>query len=133
MFKIVLVVAVLLGIAWSYAPTRQQIAVRLVQVAEKLGPVGDVVLNPVRKYSTQSEVGFIVDQIRMARLEGRQMPGERTFAGWLKQRVKTKWKGVDAWGFPYYLTQKQMQFTVGSVGPDGKRGTGDDIRETVQF
>ena len=133
MLKIILVGAVLLGAAWAYGPTRERIASALVPVAERLGPVGDLVAAPVRRYTVQTELDFIADQILMHRTEGREVPTEQTFQTWLKKTVKTRWGGKDAWGSPYFLTQRRNQTAVGSVGPDGQRGTEDDLREPVVY
>lgn len=133
MVKMVLVVAVILGAAWSYGPTRQKMTNALVPVAERLGPVGELVLTPIRNYATQTEIEFIADQIEMHRTEGREVPNEKTFQSWMKKRVKTRYDGRDAWGTPYFLLRREPQWTVGSAGRDGERGTADDIREPVVF
>lgn len=133
MLKVVLVVLVLLGAAWGYPPTRTQMAHALLPVAERLGPAGEYVSRPVRRYNARTEISFVLDQIAMARTEGRPTPTGRSFQEWLKARVKTKNNGKDIWGNEYYLTVDGTTFTVGSVGPDGERNSPDDITKSKTF
>jgi Type II secretion system (T2SS), protein G len=62
--------------------------------------------------------------IRLGRAEG--FPAR--FSSWLRR----DYSGVpeDPWGHEYYLEEERGRYTVGSVGPDAKQGTADDITET---
>jgi hypothetical protein len=133
MFKTLFILVVLMGFAWGYPPTRARMVLGLQPVLERLGPVGDAIVTPVERYSARQEVAFIVEQIRMHKNEGRELPDEKTFQRWIDKRLSTKNRGRDPWNQPYYLLKVSGQVTVGSVGEDGARGTADDIRKTVPF
>ena len=133
MIKAILGALVLLGFAWGYPPTRARMIRGIEPVAEALGPAGDLVALPIQRYNAQTEINFVVDQIRMHKNEGREIPDERTFQKWLGERVKTKNRGRDPWNRPYFLLKVSGQVTVGSVGEDGARGTEDDLKKTLQL
>ena len=59
--------------------------------------------------------------VRLSRAEG--LP--TGFEGWLRR----DYSGVaqDPWDNVYYLQTGRRDYTVGSMGPDGVQGTGDDI------
>jgi hypothetical protein len=131
MFKLILIVLVLLGFITAHPPTRSRIASAAAPALEKLGPVGAYALRPVHGFTAQNEVDFIADQIKLANEVGRETPKDDTFQDWLvKRRVTTRNSGKDPWGAPYYLTRKDKRFTVGSLGPDGRKNTEDDIIAT---
>lgn len=133
MWKNGLIVLVLLGFAWSYPPSRRSMTNALAPALERLGPAGDWMMEPTRRYDARNEIEFIVDQIGMARTEGRPLPTARSFQQWLQQRVTTKRGGKDPWGEPYYLVVVSGTLSVGSTGPDGARNTADDLKRTVSF
>jgi hypothetical protein len=133
MFKTVFVVLVLVGFAWGYPPTRARMVLGLRPVLEKLGPVGDVIVKPVQRYSASQEVNFLLEQLQMHKTEGREIPDERTFQKWIAKRVSTKNQGRDPWDNPYFLLKLSGKVTIGSVGEDGARGTADDITKTIPF
>jgi len=134
MWKALLFVMVGLGFAWGYPPTRAHLVYRSQPALEKLGPVGDRIILPVQRYSTKQELDFILNQISLARTEGKEVPDAKTFQRWLSKRVLTKNQGKDPWGHPYFLLRPTGgTLTAGSVGPDGKSGTADDLRMTMPF
>jgi hypothetical protein len=133
MAKKVLIVILLIGFAWAYPPTRARMALYAQPVLERMGPVGDRMVLPIQRYNTRTEINFILDQIHLAKTEAKEIPDERTFHRWMSKRILTKNNGKDPWNHPYYLIRVSGMFTVGSVGPDGQRGTGDDLRKSVQF
>ncbi|MGH7500300.1 MAG: type II secretion system protein GspG [Longimicrobiales bacterium] len=134
MLKAILIVVVLLGFAWGYPPTRSHIVYRLEPALVMLGPVGRWIIRPVQRYSTKQELDFILDQIVLARTEGKEIPDAKSFHVWLSKRVLTKNQGKDAWGNRYFLIRPRSgSLTAGSIGPDGKSGTEDDIRLTIPF
>jgi len=61
---------------------------------------------------------------RLGRGEGLP-PG---FEGWL--RVYYSGPETDPWGNTWYLIPARTTYTIGSMGPDGERGTDDDLTET---
>jgi hypothetical protein len=62
--------------------------------------------------------------VRLGRAEG--LPDN--FEGWLRRDYSGP--ETDPWGNSWYLAQGRNSYTVGSMGPDGERGTDDDITET---
>ena len=133
MFKTVMTVVILLGFGWAYPPTRARIVLAAKPALEHMGPVGDVLSRPIQRYTTSTEVKFILDQILMSRTEGREVPDAQTFQRWMARRIVTKNAGKDSWGNPYFLIRTGGLLTVGSVGQDGQRGTEDDIKESIPF
>jgi hypothetical protein len=133
MMKVLIIVLVLAGFAWAYPPTRARIVHGVEPALVRLGPVGTRLMIPVQRYTTAQEVEFIKNQIGLARMEGRELPDERTFPRWLAKRVVTRYNGNDPWGSPYYLMRVNRTMTVGSMGQDRQRGTEDDIRKSVAF
>lgn len=132
MLKLVLVLLVAIGFATAHPPTRERIATAAAPALAKLGPVGRVLLRPMHKVTAHNEVEFLLDQIELAKILGKDIPTETSFQNWIKQRVKTsagvRITGRDPWGSPYYLSRSQTAITIGSHGPDGERNTPDDIR-----
>jgi hypothetical protein len=61
--------------------------------------------------------------VRLGRAEG--LPDN--FEGWLRRDYSGP--ETDPWGRSWYLIQGRSSYTVGSLGPDGDRGTEDDITE----
>lgn len=133
MFKTLGILVILTGFAWAYPPTRARMLLAAKPALVRMGPVGDKVLTPIQRYQTRQELKFILDQISLSKTEGRELPEAQTFQRWISQRLLTKNNGKDTWGHPYYLIRVGGQVTVGSVGQDGRRGTGDDIRESMHL
>lgn len=134
MVKLVLVLLVVIGFLSAHAPTRSRIGAAAAPALEKLGPAGDFLLRPVRRWTAKSETDFIIDQIGLAKTMGRDTPTEAKLQEWLKQRrVRTRYNGKDPWGSEYYLMRDKTSFTIGSFGPDRERNTPDDIRSTGSF
>ena len=123
---------VLLALAWAIPPARMRLTAFAAPVLHKLGPVGDKLLSPTRRYATQNEVTAIARMIANDQDEGRQLPEERTFNYWLVRRVRSE-DGIDVWGNKFWMKRTQKIVTVGSNGPDGERGTKDDVSHTANF
>ncbi|HSM61346.1 MAG TPA: type II secretion system protein GspG [Longimicrobiales bacterium] len=47
------------------------------------------------------------------------------FEGWLRRDFAAS--AMDPWGNLYFFESRRRGFLVGSLGPDGRRGTEDDI------
>ncbi|HSH75432.1 MAG TPA: type II secretion system protein GspG [Longimicrobiales bacterium] len=62
--------------------------------------------------------------VRLGRAEG--LPDR--FDGWIRRDYSGP--ETDPWGNPWFLVAARRTYTVGSMGPDGERGTDDDITET---
>ena len=127
MIKKLLVVAVLLGAAWSFPASRA----RMVQLGEpllvRMGPVGQRVLNPVRRYNTAQEIELLVRELGHDHTARNPLPNPRNFQAWVEANATSGRDGRDAWGNPYYLRRDRQGLTVGSAGEDGAMETADDI------
>ncbi len=62
--------------------------------------------------------------VRLGRGEG--LPG--AFDGWLRRDYSGP--ELDPWENPWFIEPGRRTYTVGSMGPDGERGTLDDITVT---
>jgi hypothetical protein len=116
--RLVLLVVLLLGIAMAVPSTREQIQVGAVT------PVRDAIgtrLVPRR-------LDAMADQLdaRLARAD--RLPAPDNFQGWLRRDYTGP--EVDPWENIWYIQIGRRSSTVGSMGPDGQRGTADDITET---
>lgn len=115
MGKIILFLIVLLGAAMAIPSTRAKIE-------EAATPVMD----GFRARLVPSRLSAMADQLEARLKRGEGLPA--SWDGWLRR----DYSGVpeDPWGNLYYLENGRRGFTVGSMGPDGEKGTEDDIRET---
>ncbi|HUF49807.1 MAG TPA: hypothetical protein VMN60_03180 [Longimicrobiales bacterium] len=128
----ILIIVVIIAVAWAIPPVRGKLSTGAIPILEKLGPVGDVVITPVRRFSAKSQVTHILRLIANDYNEGRELPDERTFQRWLRRRAPDA-NANDPWGRPYWLTRGNGTLTVGSSGLDGRKGNGDDVKHTVPF
>lgn len=84
------------------------------------------VLNPMFTMATRSEMDKIAREVQtMDRTRG-GLPDPRDFESWLETRY-TGDAMRDSWGNVYVLVVRQDEFDILSFGPDGLRGTPDDI------
>ena len=133
MFKFLVIFVLLLGAAFGIPPIRNRIAGPLDPVLSKLGPVGEKMQNPVRRWATKNEEMLIIRKLAEHHNQRRDMPSPLGFQGWIKQNFRSGSNdaGLDPWGRPYYLVHTRQRITVGSQGPDRKRDTSDDVRVSV--
>jgi hypothetical protein len=131
--KKILIVVIALAFIWAIPSVRAKVSAKAVPVLERLGPVGAAVLNPARRYATQNEVVGIARLMKDDQQEGRPLPGENdNFTDWLRRRIVHE-DGKDVWGNPFWYRLTGITVQVGSSGPDGKRGTRDDVTHTTKF
>jgi hypothetical protein len=123
---------VILAVIWAVPPVRERIATATVPALERLGPVGDVLINPMRRMSAKNKARAITRQATIDRNEGRPAPEPQSFRSWITRRMPDE-TGLDPWGRPYWLDRRTGSLTVGSSGPDGIRNTADDVSHTVAF
>ena len=133
MIKKLLVVAVLVGAAWSVPASRAY----MVRVGEplllRMGPLGERFLDPARRYNTGQELDLLLRQLRQDYTARQRLPNTRTFRAWVEANTTSGRAGADAWGNAYYLRQDRAGITVGSAGSDGQVGTEDDITRVLPF
>ena len=110
--KIFMLLLVALGIAMAVPSSRA----RLVEEATP-------VLDSFKARLVPSRLEAMADQLEVRIGRGESFPAN--FNGWLDR----SYSGIpeDPWGQYYYLETSRRRFTVGSAGPDGEKGTPDDI------
>lgn len=116
--KLFLLIIVALGIGMAVPSTRQA-------MMDKAQPV----LDNARGRLVPSRLDAMADQLEARVGRGEGFPNN--WPGWLQR----DYTGVpeDPWGNLYYLDNNRSGFTVGSMGPDGQKGTEDDIKEERRF
>jgi hypothetical protein len=119
--KLFLLVILLLGVAMAVPSTRAEIQERAVTP----------VWNAVGARLVPRRLDAMANQLdaRLSRAE--RLPGPDNFAGWLRRDYTGP--EVDPWDRPWYIQVGRRTYTVGSMGPDGQQGTGDDITETREI
>ena len=87
----------------------------------------------VRPYVDAGKAQYVPRQLRVmadqldARLRRAERLPSENFSGWLRRFYTGS--ETDPWGNEYYLVSGSRDYYVGSMGPDGQQGTGDDITE----
>src|SRR5688572_22428889 len=130
--KAFLIVLLLIGAAFGIPSIRNRIVGPLDPLLSKMGPLGEKIATPARRWQADQEEKLILRRIEEERSQHRPMPAPRTFQSWLKTNVPDlNWKGNDPWGRPYYFIHNRQITTIGSEGPDRLRDTPDDVRLTA--
>ena len=127
-----LIILVILAVAWAIPAVRGRIGVALLPVAEKLGPVGDFIATPARRFSAKNDQTNIARIISTDFNEGRPVPTAQTFQVWLKRRAPQV-DPKDPWGNLYWMARGRGELTVGSNGADGRKDTSDDVKHSIPF
>ena len=133
MVKYVVIFIFILGAAFGIPAIRNRIAGPLDPVLSKLGPIGEKIQTPTRRWATKNEEMLIIRKLAEQHNQQKEMPSPLAFQSWIKQNFKGRGTeaGLDPWGRPYYLIHTRNQITVGSQGADRRRETPDDIRVSV--
>jgi hypothetical protein len=129
--KKIFIVVVLIAIIFAVPQLRSRVGATALPLLERLGPVGMALITPARRSATHHEVVEIARLIKADHEEGRPMPDEN-FTEWLRRRIVRE-DGIDVWGNPFWIRLTGITVQVGSNGPDGKRGTRDDVTHTTKF
>jgi hypothetical protein len=128
--KFVITIIVILALVWALPPVRERVSTRAVPMLERLGPAGGALLSPARRMAARSQATSFARTLSRDSKEGLPLPNEQGFHNWLRQRLPDE-TGLDPWGNPYWMQRRNVSVTVGSNGPDGRRGTSDDVTHTV--
>lgn len=130
--KAFLIVILLIGAAFGIPTIRNRIVGPLDPLLSKLGPAGDRIANPARRWQASQEAMLILRRIAEDRNLNKPGPSPLTFQNWVKANVRgLKWQGNDPWGHPYYYIHTRQNMTVGSQAQDRLRDTEDDVRVTL--
>jgi len=112
---LVLVIAFAVGL---YFPESRAV------IADYASPVVD----PYLSMSTEAEMEDILDEVKTYQRENfERLPSERDFDEWIEARFAGE-GSVDGWGRGYEYRVDRGQIYLISWGPDGERGTEDDIQ-----
>ena len=126
MIKTFIIAIAILAALWTAPPARARMLLIAQPALEKLGPVGERLLTPAKVYATKNDLSALVRLVAIERNEMRPVPAQHEFGAWAKR----KWgeDPIDRWGNAYWIRNAQGNVVLGSNGPDGKRGTADDIQ-----
>ena len=114
MGKIILVLLVVLGAAVAIPSTRAKIE-------DAAAPL----MNSVRAKLVPRRLEALADQLESRMARGQGVPA--SWEGWLRRDFSGP--ELDPWGNQWFMETGRQGITVGSMGPDGARGTDDDITE----
>ncbi|HSJ13633.1 MAG TPA: hypothetical protein VK939_04405 [Longimicrobiales bacterium] len=127
--KLIIALAVLAAL-WTVPPVRARITLIAEPALERLGPVGERLITPAKVYATRNDLDALMRLVAIERNEMRPIPSDKDFPVWARR----KWgEPIDRWGTPYWIRQAPRTVILGSNGPDQKRGTEDDITQTLTY
>lgn len=113
MGKLIMILIVALAIGMSVPRTRAMIE----------GEVKPLV-DHFKVKITNGRLKAMADELAVRLNRGEGYPAN--WSGWLEMDFSGD--PIDLWGHQYYMTSSPDGFTVGSDGPDGIRGTADDLK-----
>ncbi len=128
MKKIVFLVVIAIGATTSVPALRSRAAATL---GPTLGPYLDRVLNPIRVNLAERREEMLLQRLRDVRRGGTENPKPEEFPAWVKTWVADPNAYLDPWHRAYQLLVREDSVFVVSMGPDGKRGTEDDIKAGI--
>ena len=115
-----LILLVILGlVAALYFPDSRQM------IVDKTKPV----VQPVLIWNTEREIEKLSRVVRSDFRENYRLPANRAWASWLTANFSGD-ASIDPWGKTYSYAAWPDSFWIRSDGPDGQRGTEDDIGPT---
>jgi hypothetical protein len=130
--KTFLIIVLLIGAAFGIPAIRNRIIGPLDPILSKLGPIGEKIQTPARRWSATQELTMILRRIGEDKNVNKPLPSPLSFQNWLKTNVRGLDNGgLDPWGRPYYYIHTRQNITVGSQAQDRLRDTPDDVRLTV--
>ena len=133
MIRKVIAFIVVLSAIWAIPSARNKTLHIAEPVLGRLGPVGAKASTPMKKYTARTQVAAILRSFARSKTEGKELPTQRSFTGWVRRTMPFEKKELDPWGHAYFLLHKDRTYTVGSAGPDGVKGNADDIAKTATF
>ena len=128
--KLIVLLAVVAAL-WAIPATRGRMVDLATPVLEKLGPTGQRLLVPAHRWAARHDLDELLVGMKRDALEGRRPPDAQSFAAYARRQLEEE--PIDPWGEAYWLARDGRQVTVGSSGPDGRRGSEDDITKSADF
>ncbi|HSJ24642.1 MAG TPA: type II secretion system protein GspG [Longimicrobiales bacterium] len=122
----------LLAILWALPGARARISAAALPALDRLGPAGEVIGEPMRRAVARSRAARILRVMASDYANGQALPQEQAFRQWLETRLPDV-DPADPWGNAYWYQRTRDMLTVGSNGPDGRRGTDDDITHGLPY
>lgn len=119
-----------LAVIWAVPAFRAQVSGAALPALDRMGPRGESVATPLRVGIAKARVSGIVRMVASDYADRRGLPDERDFQRWLRARTSAE-RSIDPWGNPYWMERTREGLRVGSSGPDGRRGTGDDVTHSL--
>lgn len=90
--------------------------------------VAEPVLNPIRIQISKADMRKISRELLSFEVTYKSLPtGRAAFDRWVTRRILNESGQSDSWGNAYQLRVTTDSFFVGSAGPDGRPGGGDDL------
>ena len=89
------------------------------------------ILNPYLMWSAEREIEEISRSVRRQARETYEIPRTRDWSNWLTINF-TGDATTDPWGKTYTYQAWADSFMIRSYGPDGERGSTDDLRVTTR-
>ncbi|MGH7448293.1 MAG: hypothetical protein ACRELT_12070, partial [Longimicrobiales bacterium] len=108
--KKVIILVLALALIWAIPGLRQRVGVATLPLLERLGPVGEWAVNPVRGIKARNQESFFLRILNDDRAEGRTLPDAGTFQDWIRRRTPEE-TGMDPWGKPYWLRRNGSVYT----------------------
>ena len=108
--KLLMLVIVALGIGLAIPKTRPRLV--------------NPVMNRINQKIVPQRLENIAAQLDQMTLRGEALP-TGSWEGWIE--AYTSQPAHDPWGNVYYLDRTRDGYTLGSTGPDKKKGTADDM------
>lgn len=128
--KLIVLLAIMAAL-WAIPASRERMVVLAVPVLEKLGPTGERLLVPAHRWAARHDLDEVLNGMKRDALEGRRPPDPQSFPAYARRQLEDD--GLDPWGEPYWLERTGREVTVGSSGPDSRRGSEDDITKSAAF
>jgi hypothetical protein len=128
----IITVIVILALIWAFPPVRARLAEVAHPVLERLGPAGQAMIRPAQREAAKKQITSIVRAMAADAQEGSRPASGTGFQPWMRRRMP-ELNGRDPWGNLYWAEYRGEALMVGSDGPDGTRGTTDDITQSVDL
>jgi hypothetical protein len=127
--KVLLLILLLIGAAFAVPSIRNRLAGPMDPLLARLGPVGEKIRTPARRFTAHNEIQAIIGRLNEEKLQGRSLPRPVQFRQWVHDKMRGDIQdGIDPWGQPYYYSRTRTHAVVGSAGADQQRDTQDDVR-----
>lgn len=135
MKRLILLLLIFAGASATIPELREQVEPRVLPVWDyglrQIEPTMRRALEPAYRWSAENEARSIARSLRQRSLGLQPLPSPRDLQSFIEKNRLAGQDGLDPWGSQYYLIARRDSIIVGSPGPDGQRGTEDDIQVSV--